>query len=129
MTSQRRRLIDALTTALDPQRFRVSARATAPEYIDPYTLNIRVLTKTITPGVTQGGLTYDMNVWLLTAGQDPDTVDDTLDAGLDELLATFLEFPFVSFRNVERGVMAADDGPAWHGYLFTLTAYGQIEGA
>lgn len=130
MTSQRRRLIDALRAAVNPTQYRVSDRAAVPDQIDPKTINLRVLTKTVAPAATMMGLAYEMNVWALSPSADPATVDDDLDDALDDLLVTFLGFPFVSFRSAERGVMAAEDGgPQWHGYLFTLTAYGQIEGA
>lgn len=121
----RQRLVDELTAAL-PAAYRVTGRTATPEQIDPGTLAVRVFASTVAPGPNVRGLAYTLTVWAVTGSADPDRVDDVLDDALDELLRAFLAMTWLTLSSAERAVMGDDDGPAWHGYRFTLTAYATI---
>lgn len=126
MDSPRRLLVDALTTAL-PAPFYVSDRVSAPDQVDPGKFNVRVLTADVTPGPTQYSLIIALEVWVVTASQDPATVDDQLDAALEPMLTALLNLPWVSFQKAARDVMTDADAAGWHGYLFTVHCFAQIE--
>lgn len=119
--SARTDLADELAAAL-PARFVVKARTATPDKVDPGKLAVRVLPATYSNAPQVRGLLVTLTVWVVTGLQDPDRVDDALDAAVDDILAALLPLSWVQFESAERGVM--DD--LFHGYRFTLTTYATI---
>lgn len=121
--SARRSLLEALAADLDPATFIVSDRAAVPDQIDPDLLGVRAFTNTVVPGPSLGLLTYTLELWVMSPSQDVEAVDDRLDDALDEVLGALLALRSVSFGQAERSRMGSEDGPQYHGYKITLTAY------
>lgn len=119
--STRTQLADALAAALG-DGYVVAARTATPDQIAPGAIAVRVLPATVASAPQTRGLSYTLTVWACTGQEDPDTVDDVLDAALDDLLAALLDMPWLTFDGAERGVM--DD--RWHGYRLTVTCYATI---
>lgn len=124
--SARTDLIAALSQALPDTRYRVSDRATTPDQIDRGTVALRVFASTVTPAQTTQGLAVEMTVWACSPLLDPSAADADLDLVLGDVLRALLALPWVQFDRADRDVMPGNEGPRWHGYRFTVTAFATI---
>lgn len=124
--SARTRLVATLRDKL-PAEYRVVGAPDVPDLIEPSTFAVRCWQTAVDPGpALAGGLTLPLVMWVLTGRQTPGETDDTLDAALDAVLGVLHPLEWVRWSHAERGVMSNDNGVAWHGWRFDLTAYGQI---
>lgn len=128
--SARTRLVDALAAGLGDtpeRRYRVIGAPDVPAAIAPKTFELRVWQTEVTPGPALGSLLLPLTLWVCTGATRPGDADDALDGALDEVLSVLHPLEWVRWTRAERGVFDNDNGTAWHGWRFDLTAGGRIE--
>lgn len=67
-------------------------------------------------------LVDEVTLWVLTAADKPDAVEDDLDALLETVLEAIEDAPAFAWTEAERGVLA----DRWQGWQLTLTAVQNI---
>lgn len=125
--SARTDLVAALVEALPADRYRVVGSPDCPDQVDPGVFAVRAWASKLSPQAQSGAVQIDVTVWVLTGKQTPGDADDALDEASDAVLAALYALTWLTPPTAERGVMADDDGPRWHGWRFEASAFGQIE--
>lgn len=67
-------------------------------------------------------LRVNLDLWVLTGRENPDTADDELDESLEAVIAALLPLTWVDWTNAQRGIWQEK----FHGYNLTVTAVAQI---
>lgn len=127
--SARTQLVDALVAGLpdNPERrYRIIGAPDVPSQIDPGTYAIRCWQTRIDPGPAFGSVLQPLVLWVLSGRKEPGGADDDLDVAMPEVLSVLHPLEWVRWTAGERGVMDNDNGTAWHGWRFDLTAGGYI---
>lgn len=124
--SARTDLVAALTAALPVDTYRVVGSPSVPVQIDTGTFAVRAWASKLTPGPQSGSLQVDLTVWVLTPMVEPGPTDDALDGASQTVMETLYGLRWLTTPTADRGVMADDEGPRWHGWRFECSAFAQI---